>query len=469
MAGIALLVILLDLFVPRKGLLALCAGIGLILPLAFTISLCNTNEQAFANILLVDNFSIFFKFLFLGVTALVIMASHQTVSRFGRFQGEYYALILLASAGMMLLASTGELITLYLALELNTLSLIALIAFFKNNLSTEAGVKFLVLSAVSSAIMLYGIAMLFGLTGSTRLEEISAAMPVDRLLDNPTLLVGVILLVAGFGFKIASVPFHMWVPDVYQGAPTPITAFLSVASKAAGFAVIIRVFYLALGELGLEWSVIFAVLAVLSMTFGNLLAIVQSNIKRMLAYSTIAHAGYIMVGLAAVSNRTFGGSLEGPQGILFYLAAYALTNLAAFFVIIAVGNKLNSEEIDSYSGMGRRSPLLAALLAIALISLTGIPPTVGFWAKIYIFNAAIHADLVWLATAGVINSVISAYYYLRVVKFMYLNPSSTEENIPTSAPLKVALLATSGGVVIFGIIPGYLLDFAVHATQSLSN
>ena len=467
LVGVALMVILLDLVVQRKGLVASFAVAGLLLPLGFTISLWDTQERAFSNILIVDNFSIFFKFLFLGVAGMVVLASHQTISRFGRFQGEYYALLLLASAGMMLLASTGELITLYLALELNALSLVALVAFLKDGRSTEAGVKFLVLSGVSSAVMLYGIAMIFGVTGSTRLEEISSAIPVTRLLDNPTLLIGVVFVVAGFGFKISSAPFHMWVPDVYQGAPTPITAFLSVASKAAGFAVIMRVFYLALGDVSIDWSMLFAVLAVVSMTLGNIIAIAQSNIKRLLAYSTIAHAGYIMIGLAAVSSRVVDGSFVGAQSVLFYLGAYAFTNLGAFFVVVAIGNKINSDEIDGYAGMAKRSPMLAGLLAICLISLTGVPPTVGFWSKIYLFNAAIQADLVWLAGAGVVNSVISAYYYLRVIKTMYMSPAPSTEGIPSSAPLFVALFITTSGVVFFGFMPGFLLDFAVRAANGL--
>ena len=467
LVGIALMVILLDLVVKRKGLVASFAAAGLLLPLAFAISLWDTEERAFSDILIVDNFSIFFKFLFLGVAGMVVLASHQTISRFGRFQGEYYALVLLATAGTMLLASTGELITLYLALELNTLSLVALVAFFKDRRSTEAGVKFLVLSAVSSAVLLYGIALVFGLTGSSRLEEISAAVPVSRLLDSPALLIGIVFIVAGFGFKISSVPFHMWAPDVYEGAPTPITAFLSVASKAAGFAVILRVFYLALGDVSIDWSMLFAVLAVASMTLGNFIAMAQSNIKRLLAYSTIAHAGYIMIGLAAVSARTLDGSIVGPQSVLFYLGAYAFTNLGAFFVIIAIGNKLKSDAIDDYAGMARRAPILAAMLAICLISLTGIPPTVGFWAKIYLFNAAVEADLVWLAVAGVVNTVVSAYYYLRIIKTMYLSPAPSEEGVPTPPPLSLALLMTTGGVVFFGIVPAFLLDFAIRATDSL--
>lgn len=466
LAGVALAVVLLDTMVKRKGLLALFAVAGLALPLAFTISLWGEQGTAFGGLLVVDQFSLFFKFLFIGVTAVVIIASQDSVAQFKRFQGEFYALLLFATGGLMLMSSTSELITIFLALELSTLSAIALVTFFKTDHGVEAGVKYLVLSGIASAMMLYGMALVFGVSGGTRLEEIAQAVGTARLLDNPALLMGMLLMIAGFGFKISSVPFQMWVPDVYQGAPTSIAAYLSVASKAGGFAVILRVFYVAFAGVSMEWSMLFAVLAVVSMTFGNLVAMFQSNIKRLLAYSTIAHAGYIMVGLAAVSSRNPIGEALGTQGMLFYLAGYAFTNLGAFFVVIAVAHKLKGESIDDFAGLARRSPLLAGLLALCLISLTGLPPTVGFWAKLYLFSGAVQADLVWLAIAGVINSAISAYYYLRVVKAMYMSPASSEERIMPSPAISLALLLTTSGVLFFGIAPGYLLDFAIRAAKS---
>jgi NADH-quinone oxidoreductase subunit N len=369
----------------------------------------------------------------------------------------------------MLLPSTAELITIFLALELSALSSIALVAFFKNQRSVEAGVKFLVLSGVSSAMMLYGMAMVFGVTGSTDIEGIAQAIPVTRLLDNPALLVGVLFMVVGFGFKISSFPFQMWVPDVYQGAPTPVAAFLAVASKAAGFAVILRVFYIAFGDVSADWSMLFAVLAIISMSVGNFAAMFQNNIKRLLAYSAIAHAGYIMIGLAAVSSRVPGGEAIGPQGVLFYLAGYAFTTLAAFFVVIAIAYRVKSFAIDDFAGMAKRSPLLAALFAIVLISLIGFPPTVGFWSKLYLFSGAVQAEMVWLAVAGAINSVISAYYYLRVIKVMYLREATSDEPVRASAPLGVAIALTTAGVVFFGIAPWFLLDFAIRATNGFAN
>ncbi len=464
--GVALLVLLTDLWLERKGLLPYLTLAGLGIPLGFAIALSGDEERAFGGVLQVDAFSLFFKYLFLSVAAAVVIASQDTVAKLKRFQGEYYALLLLATAGLMLLAATRELITIYLSLELSTLSAIALVAFFRDNRGSESGIKYLILSGVSSAVMLYGMALVLGVTGSTQLDAIAAAVPVSRLLDSPALLVGVVLIAAGFGFKISSFPFQMWVPDVYQGAPTPVAAFLSVASKAAGFAVILRVFYIAFDDVSIDWSMLFGVLAVVSMSVGNFAAMFQNDLKRLLAYSTIAHAGYIMIGLAAVAARVPGGDVVGPQGVLFYLGAYAFTNLGAFFVVNAIADRVGGEGIDGFAGMGRRSPWLAGILALCLLSLTGLPPTVGFWAKLYLFNAAVQADLVWLTVAGAINSAISAYYYLRVIKVMYMSPPPAEEPVAASRPLSLALAMTAPGVLFFGIAPWWLLDFAVRATAT---
>ena len=277
-------------------------------------------------------------------------------------------------------------------------------------------------------------------------------------------------MIAGFGFKVASVPFQMWAPDVYEGSPTPVTQFLSVASKAAGFAVILRVFYIAFPAdiLSLDWSATFAILSALSMTIGNLVAIRQNNIKRMMGYSTVAHAGYILVGLAAVAARTPGAeSSIGPAGVLFYLGGFAATNLAAFSVIIAISNRINSDQIDDYAGMARRAPILAAVLTLSMISLTGIPPAVGFWAKIYLFGAAVEANLEWLVVIGVVNSVISAYYYLRVVKAMFLSDPASDEPVSFALPMQLAVAIGFIGTLIFGIYPTPLLNFARAAAGVL--
>ena len=421
--GLAIFVILLDLVFARKNVITAITFVGLLVPLSLSVALWFdlSNQQipqmeadfgtGFTT-LVVDKFSLFFKFLLLSVTAIIILASSEYVSKFKKFHGEFFALILFSTSGMMLLSSTVELISIYVSLELTALPIAAMSAFLRDDRSSEAGMKFLILSAISSAILLYGMVIIFGFTGTTVLTEIGAQL--EHLFDHDTafgghaILFGVILVTAGFGFKISSVPFQMWAPDVYEGSPTPITAFLSVASKAAGFAVILRVFYGAFSSelLSLDWSAVFAVLSALSMTFGNLVAIRQNNIKRMLGYSTIAHAGYLMVGLAAISARASDAeAIGGTSGILFYLAGYAITNLAVFSTVIAITARTNSDSINSFAGMSKRAPFYAGVLAFGMISLIGIPPTVGFMAKIYIFGSAVNSNLEWLAFIGMVNSM----------------------------------------------------------------
>ena len=485
LAGLATLLLLLDLVVSRKGFLTVLGVLGLAVPLGFSVALWTdlgdtgvvNNTGILSDTLVVDSFSLFFKFLFLGVVAAIILVSSEYAKRFHRFQTEYYALVLFSATGMMLLASTVELITIYIALELTALPLVALAAFLRDSRSSESGMKFLVLSGISSALLLYGMVLVYGFTGSTMLGEVAArlgeiGLSEDQPFGSYALLMGIVLMIAGFGFKITAVPFQMWAPDVYEGSPTPVTAFLSVASKAAGFAVILRVFYIGfpLEVLSIEWSAIFAVLAALSMTLGNLIAIAQNNIKRMLAYSTIAHAGYLMVGLAAVAARvTSDQGAIGPSGVLFYLGGYAVMNLAAFAAIIAISNRIESDNIDDFAGMSRRAPYLAAALGFAMISLTGVPPTVGFMAKVYIFGAAVNAGLMWLAVVGVVNSVLSAYYYLRVLRVMYLSPSAAEEPVTFGLPLRLVVLGTVVGVLLFGVYPKWLLQMAETAAKVLMN
>ncbi|MBA7498699.1 NAD(P)H-quinone oxidoreductase subunit 2 [subsurface metagenome] len=467
----AIVVILLDLFIQRKGLLAVVAIAGLVVSAGFTLAMWGGSSQAiFNNMLAVDNFALFFKLLFLGIAALVILASTDYVSKFARFQGEYYALVLLSALGMMLMAATAELISIYVALELTSISLYILVGFLKNPKSTEASLKYLLLGAVASAVLLYGMALVFGFTGKTQLGEIAQviqAMSLSGILSSPGLILGIVLLIAGFGFKIAAVPFHMWVPDVYEGAPTPITAYLSVASKAAGFAIILRVFYSAFGLpqwLSLDWGLIFAVLAAIGMTLGNIVALPQTNIKRMLGYSSIAQAGYLMVGLATMGLSPAADVL-GQSAVLFFLAGYAFANLGAFIAIIAISNKVNSDLIDDYSGMGKRAPLLALGLTLCLISLIGMPPAAGFMAKFYIFSGAVQHGLLWLVVIAVINSVISAYYYLRVVKVMWLGEPVSEEKVPSSGALRLALSVSCLGVLLLGVIPGFVMKLAEAAAQ----
>jgi len=473
LAVFAATVILLDLFTERKKLLARVGLSGLAIAGGVTVAMWRGGFPAtaiFSNMLAVDGFAFFFKLFFLGVAFLVILASMDYVTKFARFQGEYYALVLLATLGMILMAATTNLIAIYVSLELTSISLYALVGFLKDSRSTEASIKYLLLGAVASAVLLYGMALVFGFTGQTQLSGIAQslqAMPRATLLASPALLLGVVLLIAGLGFKIAAVPFQMWVPDVYEGAPTPITAYLSVASKGAGFAVVLRVFFSAFGMpewLSTHWGLVFAGLAVVSMTVGNIAAIPQANIKRMLGYSSIAQAGYLMVGLAAMGMASTG-SILGQSGVLFFLASYAFTNLGAFIAIIAISSKVNSDLIEDFAGMGKRAPLLALVLTLCLISLIGMPPAAGFMAKFYIFSAAVQQNLLWLVVVAVINSVISAYYYLRVVKVMWLGQPASSEKVPSSGELRLALVLCSLGVLLLGIIPGSVMRAAQLAAS----
>lgn len=485
-AAAALLALVAGMANAHRGAVTALGLLGLTASLVFTgllwaeldgnVDLCSVlgedSGTALHGALAVDRFALFFKGLIATATALVLLASHAYVQRFAARGPEFIALVLFAATGMMLLAAGRELITLYVALELSTLPLVALAAFSGGQRASEAGLKYLVLGAVASAVLLYGMALTFGYTGSTVLESMAASAS-DAALDGSrpfgvgVLVLGVVMMVAGFGFKVAAVPFHGWIPDVYEGAPTPITAFLSVASKAAGFAVVMRVFFTAFEPLEVDWALLFAGIAAASMTFGNLAAIQQTNIKRMLAYSTIAHAGYLLVGLAAVASRTPDGVTIGPETVLFYLAGYAVTNLAAFFAVIAVANRTNSELIASFAGMGRRAPWLAAALTVALLSLTGIPLTVGFMAKLFVFGAAVKADLAWLVALGAVNSVVSAYYYLRVVRVMYLGEPSEGDGPSRAIPLDLSVAVTALAVVALGLWPQPLFHAAERAVERL--
>jgi NADH-quinone oxidoreductase subunit N len=470
LAATAILVILVDLFIRQKYVTKYLTLAGLIVAGVFAILMWdNGNPALFNNMLAADNFAVFFKLLFLGIAFLVILGSADYENKFAAFKSEYYALILLSTLGMILMASATDLITIYISLELASVSLYVLVSLLKDKKSTEAALKYLLLGAIASAVLLYGMALVFGSTGQTQLTAIAQsihATGINTPAFKPALFMGIVLMITGFGFKIAAVPFQMWVPDVYEGAPTTVTGYLSVGSKAAGFAVILRVFFSAFGtpfSMSYDWGVIFAALAVISMIIGNVAAIPQTNIKRMLGYSSIAQAGYLMVGLA-----TFGiampSKLITESGLLFFLVSYALTNLGAFTAVVIISNKINSDNIADYAGMGKRSPLLALALTLCLVSLIGIPPAAGFMAKFYLFSLAAQNGLLWLVIIAAINSVISAYYYLRVVKVMWFNPAPSKEKVPSSVAPKVALAICCLGVLLLGIIPGLMMKLAELAT-----
>jgi len=478
-----------DLFFKDRRFLTLVAAGAILGSVAYSAILLadgKVGQEAFDGVLVFDHFSLFFQFLLAGAALATVAASWETLDRIPSRRGEYLALILFSTTGLMLLAGTRDLIGIFVALELTSLSQYVLVGFHKDRLGSEAGLKYLLLGAISSAVLLYGMALLLGLSGSTDLSDIAAFIAGAGDGQFEALIFATAFLIVGFGFKAAVAPFQMWVPDVYTGGPTPVAAFLSVASKAAAFAVLIRVFFEALGDdlLADHWSTIFAVLAALSMFVGNVLAIQQSNIKRMLAYSSIAQAGTILIGLAAISADR--GELLGASGILFYLAGYTVANLTAFLVIIVVHEKIGSFQIDDYRGLARRAPLLAVVLAIALLSLTGLPPTAGFFGKLYLFDTAIQSDLAWLAVIGVVNTVISAAYYIRPIKAMFVDepataasgdgtPGSPAPVTPIDAvtswlpspPLGVTLALTAAGVIVIGLAPGLLIDVAEEAVSTI--
>ncbi len=495
MAGAALLVIILDLLLPRRmhGLLPYLAFLTLAGPFVLSLvqfydlgqasNLVRDGESAGeVSILLgslsVDRFALFFNFLVTGAAALVVLASTEYVKLMPRLRGEYFGLLLFSATGMMLLAAATELITIYVALELTTLPLAALGSFLMTGRSSEAGIKFLIIGAISSALMLYGMALVFGFTGSTHLADISDA--VQRAgsgvaFGNYALLIGLVLLVAGFGFKISAAPFQMWVPDVYEGAPTPVVAFLSVASKAAGFAVLLRVIFTGFFDVSLDWAVLMAALATASMTIGNLVAIAQSNIRRLFGYSTIAHAGYLLVGVAAAVQSAENGldvpvfAAIGLDSVLFYLGAYTAANLTAFFAIAAISERVGSDRINDYAGLVTRSPALAVILALALIALIGVPPTGIFIAKFYVFTAAVDSGLAWLAIVGVVNSAVSAYYYVRIIRLMFLQqPPAVSDSRPSRNPAPWAAMGVAAAALVFmGVAPGFVMTAAGAAVRAL--
>ena len=337
------------------------------------------------------------------------------------------------------------------------------------------------MSALSSALLLFGIVFIYGFTGSTFFSEIvvriadmqaSGILSADEPFGSYALMFGVVMVMLGLAFKLSSVPFQMWVPDIYEGSPTPVAAFLSVASKAAAFAIVLRLIYTALldPQVSMDTGSLFGVLAAVTMTVGNIAALRQTNIKRLMGYSTIAQAGYIMVGVAAVAASAEGGGSDsgGPQGVLFFLVGYGFTNLAVFFAIIAITNRTGNDMISGFAGMAKRSPLFAGLMTIGLLSLLGFPPTVGFMGKAFIFSSAVNSGLVWLAVVGMINSAASAYYYLRIVRTMYLDDADDDEKIGGDIPLTLATAFTATGILVFGVAPWALLKFAEVAVEGLA-
>ena len=462
LTGGALLVLGADLLIARErqGVLSWLAIAVLGATLVALLPLAHAEATAARGLLAVDGFGFFFKIVFLGSAAMTILMSSRFLSVEGARAGEYYFLILCATLGMMFMASGIDLVTIFIGLETMAVSFYILTGYLKpNRRSNEAAVKYFVLGAFSLGILLYGMSILYGLTGTTQLRPIMAALATQPF--GPALALAVILVVAGIGFKIAAVPFHMWAPDVYEGAPTPVTAFLSVGSKAASFAMLLRIFIEGLAVFHAEWSPVFWLLAVLTMTVGNLAALTQSNIKRMLAYSSVAHAGYLLIGVVTATTR-------GITAMLVYIAVYAFMQLGAFVVVVALRQKDTiGDELKDLTGLYARSPLAAVAMLLFMLSLGGIPPTAGFMGKLWLFSAAIESGYVWLAVIGVVNSAISLYYYVRVVVFMWIKEDTAPVALRLGPAIALALVVAIVGTIALGTYPAPLFEFAESSARAL--
>ncbi len=466
------------IFNKQKKFLPLISIIGLFFAFIFVIPEFGNSRSAFPtsennSLLSIDSFSAFFKGLIIIASVFVVlfsMSSNEIKSCPDR-QGEYYSLMFGMIIGMFFLVSANDLILIYLSIELLSLSSYVLAGFVKTSIrNSEASLKYIIYGSTSSGIMLFGISILYGITGSTNLFEINSVLGFSNV-PQITFLISILMIFTGIGFKISIVPFHFWTPDIYEGAPLPITAFLSVASKAAGFAVLIRfieiTFAESLSKSGfwqlipyVNWQNLLVLFSIITMTFGNFAALWQDNLKRLLAYSSIAHAGYLMLGVAVLSD-------QGLTAVLIYFSIYLFMNLGAFFIVMLIANKINSENIDDYRGLGYSIPFLSTSLAIFLVSLTGLPPTAGFIGKLYIFFALVDAKMIVVAIIALLNTVVALYYYIRVLKVMFLERTDKHVEIEISPLNFVIILALLAPTLIFGVYFTPLVNIAKNSIQLL--
>ncbi len=448
----ALVILFSSLFIRNKNLLGVIAISAVIAASLYLPYSSKMNPSLFFNMLTGDSFSLFFKELCLFITGITILISMGYKALKEDEMGEYYFLLLNAAIAMLLAVSSDNLLMIYISLEMLSLVSYLLVASLRHDpMSSEGALKYFLFGALSTGIMLYGISFVYGLFGTTDLSTISNAVSAGQANALITFIL-LLLILAGLCFKCSLVPFHMWAPDAYQGAPTAVTAFISAGPKAVGFAVLLRIFTKNFFGLYADWSGLIMLIAIFTMTIGNIIAISQSNIKRMLAYSSIAQAGYMLIGFVV-------GSAAGMEGILYYILAYALMNLGAFGCVILVSNSIKSDEIEDYAGLHKRDPVPAFMLSIFLLSLAGIPPLAGFLGKFLVFAAAIESKFILLAVVCVINSVIAAYYYVRVIKYMYLDEPKAMSTEPKSAPLQIALAIVMAGVLIAGLCPTPFLNW----------
>ena len=438
------------------------AIIGLVGAGAGSILLWNRNATSFG-VVTADNFSLFVNLILVGVGILTVIFSSQTVDRDGIPAGEYYAIMLFAMVGMMLMGQATDLLVIFLALETMSIAVYILTGIRRDQQqSTEAAFKYFLLGAFASAFFLYGIAFLYGVTGSTNLDRIGSVIAAQSMSGNPMILLGVGLLIVGFAFKVAAVPFHMWSPDVYEGAPAVVTGFMSTGVKAAAVAAFVRVFLSSLEPMITDWAPVLWVIAAATMILGTVVGVAQTSLKRMLAYSSVAHGGYLLAGLVA-------GNDVGKAAILFYLAAYALTNLGAFGVIALLGTRERAnDDLRDYAGLFKSHPALAVLMTFFLLSLGGFPPTAGFIAKWYVFSAAIGSGYYSLAIIGVLSSVVSVFFYLRIVVMMFMTDRDARQvPAPITTMAYVGLALSLAGVLYLGVLPTAIIDFAQASISTI--
>jgi NADH-quinone oxidoreductase subunit N len=459
MCAILVLVLLADLMGANRKITGMIFFTGVLGLLAYVV-LHRREGAMLSGAFVYDGLSWYSKIMLLTGAALTGLLSLDTVKVKEKHAGAYYMLLAASTLGMMVLVSSKELITMYIGLELATISLYALTAIYKkDDLALEGGIKYLILGAISSGMLLYGISLIYGMTRTTLLEKILFMTSQGAI--EPVFIIGMMLVLLGVGFKLSMVPMHVWTPDVYLGAPTPVTAFISVASKAAGFIFAIRLFSYAFVRLQFVWEPILAIIAFLTMTIGNLVAIPQKNVKRLLAYSTISQAGYILVGFV-------GASVIGVSAVIFYLFVYTLTNIAAFAVVAGFSRITGSDKLEDYAGLAQKSPLLTLTFMLALLSLAGIPPLAGFTGKFYLFYAAMQKGYLWLVIAAALNSTVSLYYYLLVLKQLYIrDPKKDSISIELPLSVKVVLVVTIIGILAIGIMPTRLMDLTMDIAQKL--
>ncbi len=465
LAAAACLALVVDLLWRRRGatVAAWTALVGTVATGVAVWTVRGVDQPVFSGMLLVDPFSSFFAALITGVTLVAILFSWDYVRRTDIHRGEYYGLMLFSALGMVLMAEAGDLLMIFLGLELMSLSLYVLAGFRRERAeSSEAALKYFLLGAFASGFLLYGIALLYGATGTTNLERMAGYLAGSPLAGSVLLLVGAVLLLVGFAFKISAVPFHMWTPDAYEGAPTGVTAFMAAGAKAAGFAALVRVAAQVLPHVSLDLGALLAPVAVLTIIVGNVVAILQNNLKRMLAYSSIAHAGYALVGVVA-------GGVAGNSAVLFYLVVYAARTMGAFGALTLLGRGLDERvDVRELGGVGRRHPALALLFTLFMIGLAGIPPTAGFAGKLFVFRAAVASGHTGLVVVAVLASVVSVYYYLRPVVVMYMQePSGSPVEVSRSGAAGLALALTALVTVVLGVLPGGFAEAAARGIMTL--